>query len=122
MAKESKTPYGNINISDQAIAELVAEAASTCYGVVEITVPEGYIQPRKKAGEEGNEPNAYKGVIVKKIKEGYEINLYIIAAYGVKITEVVQAVQKRVAYTLNKTFNMPFKKVNVFVRDIKEIK
>jgi uncharacterized alkaline shock family protein YloU len=39
----------------------------------------------------------------------------------VKITEIVSEVQKKVIYVLEKTFQIPFKQVNVFVQDIKEI-
>ncbi|MCQ2771781.1 MAG: hypothetical protein MJ238_00670 [Bacilli bacterium] len=37
------------------------------------------------------------------------------------MTEVMSEVQKKVSYVLEKTFQIPFKKVNVFVQDVKEI-
>ena len=118
MANESKTPYGNIRISDQAIIELASEAAETCYGVVELVNPSPLSIVKK---EDPSSEKKVKGVTLQKIKDGYEVNIYLVVAYGIKITEVILEVQKKVAYTLNKAFKMPFKKVNVYVHDIKEI-
>ena len=45
--------------------------------------------------------------------------MYIIVAYGVKITEVVSEVQKKVRYVLKKDLDVNFKAINVYVQDTK---
>ena len=60
-----------------------------------------------------------KGVFAKNTADGIEINMYIIVAYGVKITEVVSEVQKKVRYVLKKDLDVNFKAINVYVQDTK---
>ena len=47
--------------------------------------------------------------------------MYIIVSYGVRITEVVSEVQKKVKYVLEKTLNRKFNTINVYVQDIKDL-
>lgn len=49
------------------------------------------------------------------------VDLYLVLGYGVKISEVVSEVQKRVKYTIEKALNMDVKEVNVHVEGIKVI-
>ena len=56
-----------------------------------------------------------------KRKHGIEIDMYIIVSYGVRITEVVSEVQKKVKYVLEKTLNMKFNYINVYVQNVKNI-
>lgn len=49
------------------------------------------------------------------------VDLYLVLGYGVKISEVVSEVQKRVKYTVEKALNMDVKEVNVHVEGIKVI-
>ncbi len=119
MTINKKTPYGNIAITEEAVASLSGEAALECYGVVGLTEPSlsrAYIRELLKKEE------YIKGVRAKQTKTGYEVDLYIVAAYGVKITEVVQEVQKRVSYVLKKTFGMEDIEVNVLLQQIIEVK
>ncbi len=111
---DKQTPYGGINISIQAIASVAGNAAIDCYGVLGLA--------SKTASVFDNlliKKDYYKGVIPKKIKNGYAVDLYIVVAYGVKITEIVTEVQKKVKYVLEKTFDIKFKAINVYVQGIK---
>jgi uncharacterized alkaline shock family protein YloU len=112
------TPYGGINISMEAIASVAGEAASECYGVVGLVSKKSI---RENINELLKKDDYIKGIYCRKKKEQYEVDVYIIVAYGVKITEVVSEVQKKVEYVLERTFEVTFLKVNVFVQDIQEI-
>jgi len=121
MGIDKTTPLGAIKISIEAIANVAGEAASSCYGVVGLadkkTLAQGLVALLK--------PQDYvKGVYCHhhRKNKGYEVDIYIVAAYGVKITEVLSEVQKRIRYELEKTFDIPFEYVNVFVQGVKEIK
>lgn len=119
MSIKKKTSLGQIKITDAAIAVLAGCAVIECYGVVGMTsqqvLKDGFFELLKKE-------NYSKGVIIKNNPQGLEVDLYIIAAYGVKISEVVNEVQKRVKYTLEKALNMDVNAVNVFVQGVKVVK
>jgi uncharacterized alkaline shock family protein YloU len=102
----------------EAIASVAGEAASEVYGVVGLA-PKNSL--RENINELLKKDDYIKGVYCKKSKDAYEVDVYLIVAYGVKITEVIGEVQKKLTYVLEKTFQIPFKKVNVFVQSVKEI-
>lgn len=118
MVIDKSTPYGAINLTNEVIASVAGEAASECYGVVGLASKNSL---RENINELLKKDDYVKGVYCTKKKDGYEVEVYIVVAYGVKITEIVSEVQKKVIYVLEKTFQIPFKQVNVFVQDIKEI-
>lgn len=112
--KKSGT-YGEINITDKAISVLIGTAVAECYGVVGVTP--------KKAMDKVNEllkrENYGKGIIVNNSNSLLEIDLYVVLSYGVKVSEVVREIQKKVKYTVESTLNMDVKCVNVHVEGIK---
>lgn len=119
MAIEQKTPYGSIAITEEAVASLSAEAASECYGVVGLVEPSA---TRSYLRELLQKEEAVQGVGVRTSKNSYEVDIYLAVAYGVKITEIIQEVQKRVSYVLKKTFGLSNVKVNVYLQKIVEMK
>jgi uncharacterized alkaline shock family protein YloU len=116
---DKKTKYGSINISSEAIFAVVGKAATECYGVVGMS-------KKKSIKDEINEllkkENYSKGIYVKKNnKNQIEVDIYIVVGYGLRITEIVSAVQKKVKYELEKTFNIKFSAINIYVQGIKNI-
>lgn len=118
MPIERNSRHGNINITMEAIAEIAGNACTECYGVVGMasrtSLFSGIVELLKKE-------NYSKGVFVKETKDGIDIDIYIIVAFGVRLTEVVSEVQKRVKYVLEKSLDIKFKAVNVYVQSIKKI-
>lgn len=112
--KNSK--FGNINISKEAIASICGESALSCYGVVGIASKSSL---HSVIAEILKKDSFARGVTVSKEKNGYSINLYLVIARDVKITEVLSEVQKKVKYDLEKTFSIKIKSLNVFANDIK---
>ena len=115
---DQKTPYGGIGISLEAIASVAGKAASECYGVVGMTsqkmFKDGFNELLKRE-------NYSKGVIIKNKDNGIEVDLYVVIGYGVKVTEVINEIQKRVKYTLEKALELDVLSVNVYVQGIKVI-
>ena len=98
------TDLGNIDISTDVIATICGGAATECYGVVGMAsqkMMDGFYDLLGK-------DNYSKG-----------INLYIIVGYGVKISEIVYEVQKKVKYVLEKTLDIDVEAVNVYVQSIR---
>ena len=65
--------------------------------------------------------NYSKGIFVRKAKDGLEVDIYIVVGYGLRITEIVSLVQKKVKYELEKTFDLKFSAINVYVQGVKNI-
>ncbi len=118
MSVEKKSGYGDIEISEEAIATLAGQVITECYGVVGMAskqvLKDGWAVMLKKE-------NFSRGVKVKKTKEGLVIDLYIIVSFGIRISEVVQEAQKKVKYVLEKSLSVDIAQVNVFVQGVREV-
>lgn len=116
MSIERMTQLGNINISAEAIAQLAGGVVTECYGVVGMAsqkfLKDGFAELLKK-------DNYTRGVVVRKDDNGFEIDLYVILSYGVRISEIVQSVQTKVKYMLEKSLEQSFVKVNIYVQGVK---
>ncbi|MEG0958050.1 MAG: Asp23/Gls24 family envelope stress response protein, partial [Erysipelotrichaceae bacterium] len=66
--------------------------------------------------------NYSRGVVVRQNEGNLELDLYIIVSHGIKISEVVHEVQKKVKYVLEKSLELDFNVINVFVQGVKVIK
>ena len=109
------TDLGNIDISTDVIATICGGAATECYGVVGMAsqkMMDGFYDLLGK-------DNYSKGIVVEEGQTGSIINLYIIVGYGVKISEIVYEVQKKVKYVLVKTLDIDVEAVNVYVQSIR---
>jgi uncharacterized alkaline shock family protein YloU len=115
MPINKKTGLGQINITDDAIATLAGTTVNECYGVVGMIsknyIKDGYSALLKKE-------NYSKGVVIKNNKNGLQIDVYVVVSYGVKISEVVNGLQQRVKYALEKSLNVDIDMVNVHVEGI----
>ncbi|MBQ1568021.1 MAG: Asp23/Gls24 family envelope stress response protein [Erysipelotrichaceae bacterium] len=111
-----KTKFGQINISDNAIASLAGTTVNECYGIVGMIsknyLVDGYSALLKKE-------NYSKGILIKDRKDGIQIDVYVVISYGVKISEVVIGLQQRVKYSLEKSLNIDIDSVNVHVEGIR---
>ncbi len=118
MSIERTTGLGNINISQEALATLAGGVVSECYGVVGMAsqkiLKDGLAELLRKE-------NYSKGVTVKKNDQSIELDLFIVIMFGVKISEVISEVQKKVKYVLEKTLEIENVIVNVYVQGVKVI-
>ena len=121
MTVDKNTPLGDIDISLNAISLIAGNATVECYGVVGLTDRNARTSLLEQIERILKADSYSKGVRVRKTSRGYEVDLYIIVAFGVKITEVVSEVQKKVMYDLNKILEIKFKAVNVFVHALKNL-
>lgn len=118
MAVNKNTDYGKITITNNAIATVVADAAMECYGVLGIVNRNSIRQKISVLLKRGHYLN---GIKVVTGSEKLEITLNIAVAYGVKVTEVLREVQKKVKYVVEKTLGVNVSKVNVYALDLKVI-
>jgi uncharacterized alkaline shock family protein YloU len=118
MSIKRDNELGSINISNEAIASLAGGIVTECYGVVGMASQKFF---KDGLAELLKNDNYSKGVIVRKVNEQFELDLYIIVSYGVKITEVVYELQKKVKYNIERATNMEFSAINIFVQGLKVI-
>lgn len=118
MSVSKRSRRGRVSISMNAVATIAGKAASECYGVLGMASKSSL---KEDLAEILNSEDYCKGVFAKSTSEGVVINMYIVVAYGVKITEVVSEVQKKVRYVLKKDLDLNFKAINVYVQDTKII-
>lgn len=118
MSIERNTNLGSVKISKEAIATLAGGVVAECYGVVGMAsqkiLKDGFAELLKM-------DNYSKGIVVNKKETGYELDLFLIISYGVKISEVVYEVQKKVKYELERSLDEEFKHINVFVQGIRVV-
>lgn len=112
--KNIKDKKNEMNLKKD-IANLIGETVKECYGVVGLTK----VRSIKNQLVILKKENYVDGVLVFKGKDSkYDIDVHIVVAYGVKVSEVVNEVSKRIAYEANKKYGNVFGKVNVYVDDL----
>jgi uncharacterized alkaline shock family protein YloU len=63
--------------------------------------------------------NYARGVVVRQEENGVAIDVYIIASYGTKISEVSRSVQAKVKYNLETMLGVTANSVNVIVQGVR---
>lgn len=115
---ERSTKLGNINVSNEVIATIVGGAVTECYGVVGMAsqkmLKDGLYELLKKE-------NYSRGVLVQDGEAGIVVDVYIIVGYGMKISEIVFEVQKKVKYVLETSLDVEVDSINVFVQGVSVI-
>lgn len=115
---EKNTQFGNISFSPDVVAQMAGGAATECYGVVGMAsqkmLKDGFYELLKK-------DNFSRGIIASEGLTGLIVDMYIFVGYGMKISEIVFEVQKKVKYVLEKSLDVRVEAVNVYVQGIKVI-
>jgi uncharacterized alkaline shock family protein YloU len=93
---------------------MVGRVANESYGIVGMAA-RGL---RDGIAERLNRENVHRGVEVKVEDGGLVIELYVIAEYGTRISEVAHNLMSAVRYTLEKSLGLPIAAVNVNVQGI----
>lgn len=116
MSIELNNEFGQIDISNDVIAQIAGGAAIECYGIVGMASKH---QIRDGLTDILRKENFAKGVIVRQQNDDLHIDMYIVVSYGTKISEIAYQVQSKVKYTVNTTLGMSVKSVNIFVQGVR---
>ncbi len=115
MSVSTSNVYGNISISNKAIARVVGHSALECYGIVE-TVSRRFsdsllelIKKEKMA----------KGVKITTSGDRIYIDVYVIIKFGVSISAVAESLKQTVKYNVEKFTGMIVNTVNVNIMGVK---
>ena len=109
---EKNNNMGTVNISLDVVATIAGGAAIECYGVVGMAsqkkLKDGYYDLLRKE-------NYSKGIVARDGETG------LILGYGIKMTEVLREVQKKVKYVVESTLDVNVESVNVYVQGVRGI-
>ena len=97
------------------VIKIAADAALSSYGVKAIANKKF----DKDEPQNTMKGTAEEGIFVKKKADGaFALDVYILLAQGIKITEALRECQKSIKYKLDKKFPKKCLEVNVYVLDI----
>lgn len=97
------------------IIEIAYETAINSYGVVAIANPKALSSQSQKT----KKGKAEEGIIVKRKSDGaFALDVYLVLAQGIKITEALRECHKSIKYRLDKVFPKLCREVNVFALDV----
>ena len=106
--------FGRIQVSQAAIASLIAEAVQQSYGVVGMSGRNRLNEltsPLQRAHRRGLEISEEAGGLI--------VDIYVVVEYGIRISEVAAGVMRRVYFTLTETAGLPVQAVNVHVQGLR---
>lgn len=115
MSVNTNNIYGEISISDAAIANFVYHTAMECYGIVEF-VPHSIFDQlcalfRRR--------DVVKGIKIHTSGDRIFIDVYVIVKYGVSIKAVAEALKESVKYKVERFTGMLVDTVNVNILGVK---
>jgi uncharacterized alkaline shock family protein YloU len=102
------TSRGTITIARDVVADIVAETAARCYGVVGLTTGSrvGKLLRRAGVGVEGD-------------AAGLRIGLHVVVEYGLNLAEVAATVRSQITYDVERLTGLTVESVEVFVEDVR---
>ena len=103
------SPRGSITISRDVVAEIVAETAARCYGVVGLA-------PGSRVGRLLRRD----GVTVGGDAQGVQIGLHVVVEHGLNLAEVAATVRSQVAYEVERLTGLAVAAVEVVVQDVRQ--
>lgn len=115
MAVKTINGYGQITITNEAIAMVTAHIARECYGVVDLVSR----RLKDNVSELIKKKPLAKGVKVKTKDNHISINVYVIIKYGVNIKAVSESLRKSIKYDIEEFTGMIVDDVNIHVLGVR---
>ncbi len=105
---------GRIEVSPRVVASIVGHTANECYGIVGMAA-RGL---RDGLAERLNRDSLHRGVEIEATEDGLIIDLYVIAQYGTRVSEVAYNLMSAVKYATEQSLGLAVTAVNVNVQGI----
>jgi uncharacterized alkaline shock family protein YloU len=100
---------GRLTISRDAIAEIVAETALACYGVVGLT-----------AGTRVRRMLRREGITVDGGRENLQIALHVVVEHGLNLAEVAATIRSQVGYEVERLTGLHVGGVEVVIQRVRQ--
>jgi uncharacterized alkaline shock family protein YloU len=99
---------GRLTISREAVAEIVAETALACYGVVGLS-----------AGTRVGRMLRREGITVARDQGGLRIELHVVVEHGLNLAEVAATIRSQVGYEVERLTGLAVAAVEVFIQRVR---
>ncbi len=100
---------GRLTISRDAVADIVAETALRCYGVVGLT-----------AGKRVARMLRREGITVDGEAKSLRIELHVVVEHGLNLAEVAATVRSQVGYEVERLTGLTVAAVEVVIQSVKQ--
>ena len=107
MSVNTRNAYGNIFISDEAIATVIEHTVRECYGVVALA--------DRKHNQTKSLYKQTKGVKILTLDNKIYIDLFVVLKFGVSINAVGESIKKTVRYKVEEFTGMIVDSININV-------
>ena len=101
--------HGRLTIAREAVAEIVAETALGCYGVVGLS-----------AGSRVGRMFRREGISVDGPAEALRIELHVVVEHGLNLAEVASTVRSQVAYDVDRLTGLKVAAVEVVIQRVRQ--
>ena len=100
------------NIDDKTIRNEIVAIAKDCYGIFDVEEQQNISDLKIKKGNE-------EAVFIRRHADSsYTIDVYLILASDIKITEILRSTQKTIKYSVENKFGISVRQLNVFAESI----
>jgi len=103
------TARGTVTISRDVVADVVAETAARCYGVVGLSSASRVARMLRR-----------EGVGVAGDSSGLRIELHVVVEHGLNLAEVAATVRSQVAYEVERIVGLPVSAVEVVIQNVRQ--
>lgn len=103
----------------EKIAAIVGNTVEEVYGVTGLSSYRTILDEIQTLLKKENFRDGVK--VIKVSDTNYEVTVFCLLAFGVKVNEVIAELQEQIKYAVEKKLKISVTKVNVFVRGIKKI-
>lgn len=106
---------GKTNISNEVLSKIAGVAAMECCGVVGMSprnIKDGIAELLRRE-------NINKGIEVNIENDIVNFDLYIIVAYGIRISEVAQIIQETVKFNVENMSGLKVGQINIHVQGVR---
>jgi uncharacterized alkaline shock family protein YloU len=100
---------GRLTISREAVAEIVAETALACYGVVGLS-----------AGTRVGRMLRREGISIDGDAHGLRIELHVVIEHGLNLAEVAATIRSQVAYEVERLTGLAVAAVEVVIQRVRQ--
>ena len=100
---------GRLTISHDAVADIVAETALACYGVVGLT-----------AGSRVKRILRREGIAIEGEAGALRIELHVVVEHGLNLAEVATTVRSQVGYEVERSTGLTVAAVEVVIQRVKQ--
>jgi len=99
---------GRLTISREAVAEIVAESALGCYGVVGLTAPSRVQRMFRR-----------EGIAVEGDARALRIELHVVVEHGLNLAEVASTIRSQVGYEVERLTGLSVASVEVVIQRVR---